>query len=72
VTAESNDLLNELSGPVVVLEGAWGIRLECRQFHRPFLALINLVIFASHMVPNFMEPEVSLNKETHYQPPYLA
>jgi hypothetical protein len=29
---------------VVFLEGAWGIHLECNQFHRPFSTLRNLVL----------------------------
>jgi hypothetical protein len=42
-----NQVLDE---PVVSLEGAWGIRLRCHQFRKPFSILGNLLISVSHMV----------------------
>jgi hypothetical protein len=41
VTAECSGWSGGLSEPVVFLEGAWGNRSECHQFHRPFSTLKN-------------------------------
>jgi hypothetical protein len=47
--AEYNDVLVLLDAPVVIMEGALGIHLECHQFHRPLSISVTVLISLSCM-----------------------
>lgn len=46
---------------MVFLEGAWGISLECHQFHRLFIILVSLLTVVHHKVTLFQGGLLSLD-----------